>query len=252
VAKPELGFDGFEGIDWDLEGNDVVNSPWNYFTVEVLNLMGEISQLAKRDGYIVTIAPAQSYLDVDTNLFDRSCSHVAPWQPDFPYHGHNTYAPILAKYGNTQITNPDGLIQTVPTFDFISIQLYEGWSRANNVINNNMPAANYIVQLVEKLLAGWEINFSSDPDMGIETQRMRVVPTQLVIGLANGWAGPRPDKFLLVYPEEARQAYEILQARGLTPRGFMFWSILDEGTPVNGDPLYLAKDLNSFLKIRPN
>jgi len=235
-----------------MEGNDIVSSPWNRFSVEVLNLMGEISQLAKRDGYIVTIAPAQSYLDVETNLFDRDCTHVAPWKPDFPYHGHNTYAPILAKYGSTQITHPNGQTQIVPTFDFISIQLYEGWSRANNVINNHMSAADYIVDLVEKMLEGWEINFSSDPDIGIETQRVRVIPTQLVIGLANGWAGPRPEKFLLVYGDEARQAYEILTARGIAPRGFMFWSIFDEGTLVNGVPLYLAKDLNSFLKIRPN
>ena len=37
----------FHGIDWDLEGNDDLLSQFNTFTPECLQLMGEISILAK-------------------------------------------------------------------------------------------------------------------------------------------------------------------------------------------------------------
>ena len=75
-----------------------------------------MSALAKRDGYLVAMAPAQSYLDAGTSDFSR---HVnlpprEPWQPSFFYSGRNVYAYILAVYGTD-------------LFDFISIQLYEGW-----------------------------------------------------------------------------------------------------------------------------
>jgi hypothetical protein len=35
VARPDMGFCGFDGIDWDLEGNDNASSPYNHFTLEV-------------------------------------------------------------------------------------------------------------------------------------------------------------------------------------------------------------------------
>jgi hypothetical protein len=37
--------------------------------VEVLDLMGEMSQRAKREGYIVAMAPMESYLDPTTSTF---------------------------------------------------------------------------------------------------------------------------------------------------------------------------------------
>ena len=37
--------------------------------VEVLDLMGKMSQRAKKDGYIVAMAPMESYLDPSTSLF---------------------------------------------------------------------------------------------------------------------------------------------------------------------------------------
>jgi hypothetical protein len=36
-----------------------------------LDLMGGMSQLAKRDGYVVAMAPMESYLDPSTHTFDR-------------------------------------------------------------------------------------------------------------------------------------------------------------------------------------
>jgi hypothetical protein len=35
VSRPEVGFCGFDGIDWDLEGNDNISSPYNQFSIEV-------------------------------------------------------------------------------------------------------------------------------------------------------------------------------------------------------------------------
>lgn len=37
----------FHGIDWDLEGNDDLDSPYNIFTLECLDKIGAISQMAK-------------------------------------------------------------------------------------------------------------------------------------------------------------------------------------------------------------
>jgi len=250
VARPELDFNGFEGLDWDLEGANNANSPDNFFTVGVLDLMGEFSQLAKAAGYINSLAPPQSYLDYDTQSFDQSVLHAPSWEPNFSYQGHNTYAPVLAKYGTTTITQ-NGQLLAVPTFDFISIQLYESWSRANYLINKlKVPVGTYLTELVEGMIAGWQVDFSSDPQIGLKTQNVTVLSSQLVIGLANAWAGPRPAKCLLVYPEEAQAGYEALLAKKMQPKGFMFWDIQDEGKDVNGQPFYLAKGLNSFLKIR--
>jgi hypothetical protein len=36
----------FDGIDWDLEGNDDLKSPYNHFSLDCLDNMGEISELA--------------------------------------------------------------------------------------------------------------------------------------------------------------------------------------------------------------
>ena len=85
VARPERGWAGFAGFDWDIEGNDDLESPSNHFTVETLRLMGEMSVLAKAAGAIVAMAPAQSYLDPSTDEFSRSVSFPPhePWQPDF-------------------------------------------------------------------------------------------------------------------------------------------------------------------------
>lgn len=53
----------FAGIDWDMEGNDDLPQ-YNTFSVPVLNLMGEMSQMAKRDGYFMSLVPSQSLFDV--------------------------------------------------------------------------------------------------------------------------------------------------------------------------------------------
>jgi len=52
--KEQVG-DLFHGIDWDLEGNDDLTSPYNYFTLECLDKLGEISQMAKQGRLLVII-----------------------------------------------------------------------------------------------------------------------------------------------------------------------------------------------------
>lgn len=37
----------FDGIDWDLEGHDRIDSPTNFFTTDCLEKIGVVSQLAK-------------------------------------------------------------------------------------------------------------------------------------------------------------------------------------------------------------
>ena len=39
-------------------GNDDFQSKYNIFTPQCLDLMGQMSQLAKQDGYVVAMAPA--------------------------------------------------------------------------------------------------------------------------------------------------------------------------------------------------
>ena len=90
------------------------------------------------------------------------------------------------------------------TFDFVTIQLYEGYSHAEYNITQKQPPtppAEYLLRFVKSVLAGWDIDYSTDTDLNYPVQRrMRLSQTQLVVGLANGWAGD--GKFLLIYPEE--------------------------------------------------
>jgi len=115
ISKPALNFSGFDGIDWDLEGNDTPTSQWNMFTQKTLDLMGTLSKAAHDDGFIVTLVPPESYFDVTTSSYDRSLTHPypEPWHPEFLYHGRNVYT----------------------FFDLIDIQLYESYSHATYYID---------------------------------------------------------------------------------------------------------------------
>jgi hypothetical protein len=242
----------YEGFDWDIEGNDDSASPYNYFTSDCLDLMGVMSQLAKHDGFIVSMAPAESYLDVTTSLFDQSLTHNYPeWetlQPDFRYHGRNVYGYLYATYGLTDITTSLSAHQfVIPTFDFVSIQLYESYTHAvYNVSILGTSPSDYLIQYIPLLYHGWDVFFNSTLPTHIS-----IPPTQLVIGFANGWADGT--KSLLVWPEEVGVAYDHLSQLSLQPRGFMFWDIADEGRVVTGTDreLWMASGLNEFLHTRP-
>jgi len=240
----------FDGFDWDIEGNDDASSPYNTFSTACLDAMGIISQCAKRKGYIFAMAPAESYLDPHCDLFDRSLQHAYPeWlelQPNFKYHGHNAYAYIMSKYGKTTLNSGE----EIDTFDFVMVQLYEGYSHALynlDVLKETVDPAEYVTDLVGRFKSGWTVPFSTDAELGHPDALVSLDPHKLVLGLANGWAGD--GKFLFIPPETLERIYAALEVAHLQVRGFGFWNIKDEGLkPTNYDKeVWLAKDLKRIL-----
>ena len=220
----------------------------------------------------------ESYLDPTRHGFDRSLLHeYDEWVsivPGFRYHGLNTYAYLIDKYGySCSDFNPSSGVMMIEeqqqqqqhTFDLVILQLYEGYSHAeyhttqlkecsnDGVLTEcNQPTDEYIVSVVRSLIRGWDIDYTQDKELNYPYKNtMRIDKTRIVIGLANGWAGD--GKFFLAYPEEVEMAYTSLLATDEEPRGFAFWNILDEGrsSPRRPhQPVWMATGLNKFLNIR--
>jgi Glycosyl hydrolases family 18 len=251
VANKNFDFAGFDGFDWDLEGNDDPNSIWNAFTVDCLDLIGQMSSLAKKDGYITTLAPAESYFDPSTNAFDRSLKHTyKEWEPtlNFAYHGRNCYAYVYSKYEMT--TLEDGGV--VPTFDWVFLQLYEGYSHIlYNTTKLQQPAADYIVAVTKALQDGWIVNFSSDLTLAYPDAHVSLPSSSLLIGLANGWADN--SKFLRLDDGQLKAAANALKENEMHVKGWGFWDIADEGRMVEGAEFWLTstlRDLSSYSSRR--
>lgn len=242
----------FHGIDWDFEGNDDVASPLNYFHQTELDSMGHISQQMKDEGYIVTIAPPQSYLNFDSSGFTQSVNITQDrgWHDDFSYFGNNIYAYTLYKYGTY--------------IDLVSIQLYESYSNAAMSIYHDGNTAedyiyNYIYNIAHVNKQSFLVNFTQDLQlegtMGSSSVRVPMELNKLVIGLANGWAFNNNtlnnnNKTVYISPMECQRAYNRLinSVHGdLSPRGFMFWTIDSEGS--NG--VYMARGISNFLHTKP-
>lgn len=232
----------FHGLDWDLEGNDTLENDENLFTAECLDKMGEISRVAKADGYIIGMAPPQSYLDaVDgSSHFSRYVNLTdsqRQWHGDFHYFGANVFAYLLAKYGDY--------------IDVVSVQLYESYSRAAEAVyNEDQQPWEYLLQYVSRLHANdfqYYVAFSEDAQVGLSGCNVTVPLSKLVFGLANGWADTKDEKTVYISPQQVQMAWTVLHEKDLLPRGFMFWTIDEEGT--NG--VNLARGLNSVLHIRP-
>jgi len=173
------GFEnGFDGIDWDLEGADDQSSDINNFTVDKIKLIADFSKLAKKDGFITSIAPPQSYLDVGTSEFSMKLTHKAThWHDEFEYAGRNAYAPWLVMHD----------------WDIVNLQLYESWSPADHFMGGrSIDPAVYLPDLVAAMAKGWKVKFSQVPELGMADQVVKVRPDQLVIGLANSWSNPLP------------------------------------------------------------
>lgn len=267
--KEQLG-DMFHGVDWDLEGHDNYDSPTNFFTIECLNKMGTISQLLKRgtvhcdcncvpgacqnltsiwflsfhfvDGYTVGMAPPQSYLDLHGDgRFSRRVNLKEParaWHPEFSYFGRNVYAYLLAKFGDS--------------IDFVSIQFYESYSKAGMALHEeHITAADYLQRFVESAAEGGclsaVIDFAEDEEVGLSKKTIQLPLSKLVFGFANGWADDGNDKTLYFAPEQVQKAWKALDSKGQLPRGFMFWTINEEGIS-NG--IYYARELSQILHNR--
>jgi len=236
--------DIFHGIDWDLEGDTRLDSPTNYFTIDCLENMGRFSQVASEDGYIVSMAPPQSYLDIQTNGFSRyvnltDTSKVRDgWHNDFHYFGLNVFSYLLSKYGKY--------------IDFVSIQFYESYSRAGlDIYHKQMNPEEYLTSYVKDLVLNKKesflVEFEQDPLLNYPSHQVSFPLSKLVFGFSNGWAAVSSnDKVVYMNPAQIEAAYKSLLDINLAPRGFMFWVIDEEGK--NG--VNFARSLNDILRIR--
>ena len=242
ISSEENEFYGFDGIDWDIEGNDDKLSSHNHFTYKELDIIGEFSVLLKKEGYLVTMVPPESYLDPSTSEFSLSLLHNYPeWEkevPDFTYHARNVYAYLIAKF-------------SLNTFDFVSVQLYEGYAHAlYKYERKKISLGEIIYELVSNLTKGFIVDFSKDENSGLGKKLIKIPEEKITIGLANGWAS---GKFLFVNEKDIVEGYKYLKEHNIDVRGFFFWDIQDEGSiPLsdNADeksPFYLAKILNSII-----
>lgn len=185
------------------------------------------------------MAPAQSYLDIDSATFSRFVNLTDPkqreWHADFSYFGANVYAYILHRYGDY--------------VDLVSIQYYESYSRAAQAIyHDGVNASDYLIRFVKALVANHEtvrVDFSSDPDVGLLISDVPLPLHKLVFGLGNGWtSGAGDDKAVFVAPDQVEAAWNALRADKVLPRGLMFWTINAEGE----NDIYLARDFRRILQ----
>ena len=98
--------------------------------------------------------------------------------------------------------------------------------------------------------AGWRVNFSSDPSVGLPSQTVRVPAARLVVGFSRGGGG---GKSVYIPPSEIAAAYAEL-APSERPRGLMFWNMVNDGGPVNGsatETADFARSFNAILHTRP-
>jgi len=243
VSRPSLNFSGFDGIDWDIEGNNYQASQWNMFSQECLDVMGEMSKAAHQDGFLVTLVPPESYFDVTTSDYDRSLVHAypEPWHPEFKYHGHNVYTYLIAKY-------------TLEIFDLVDIQLYESYSHATYYINQlGVSPSEYLVDWVQNVTNGWVVNFENDPSSGLQNQMISVDSKKLIIGFSFGNNGN--GRTVFIWPKDVGSAWKAMKGKNIVqPRGVMYWNAhLDQLGIFNGTKktnYSLAKGFNSFLNTR--
>ncbi|GMH85926.1 hypothetical protein TrST_g9946 [Triparma strigata] len=208
----------YDGLDWDLEGNDALTSQWNYFSKECLLLMGDLSQLLHDAGYIVSMAPPESYLDIQTTEFSKYVNLTYPsddWNidPPFSYHGHNTYALPLAMH-------PDA-------FDFINFQIYETKSHASyNTTILGTEQADYLVSYINMLLhTPLTVDFSTDEDFSSLGLQTIDIQDKIVVGFiaAGGIGGP-------ITAANATKAYQQVEEMGEgNIRGWFYWCLADDG-----------------------
>jgi chitinase len=221
----------FDGIDWDYEGHDDLNSPRSKFTLETLNIMADFSVYAKRKyEMIVSMAPAESYLDAmaEEGSLDASFSLNLDLPPrawtssnnatdedreliqsvGFSHAGRQCYAYVLAKAG-------------LDIFDWISIQLYEAYSPfAHALSHRKVDPVDALMARIRRLTNGYTI--TEIPDLTFSEYHLKVPLNKLVIGVANKWADGL--KFCKVKPECLKSTYQsTLSEYGQGFLGVMFW-----------------------------
>mmetsp|Transcript_7730 Transcript_7730/g.11254 ORF Transcript_7730/g.11254 Transcript_7730/m.11254 type:complete len:415 (-) Transcript_7730:87-1331(-) len=237
----------FDGIDWDLEGHDDRTAPTSLFAITTLDIMADFSLEAKtRYGMSVSLAPAESYLDAMAGPeSDEEFSLLLNLPPlaylngsdddrallentGFSHAGRQAYAYVLHRAG-------------IDSFDWVSIQLYESYSRFLHETTRAEPQpitqVDALLNRVESFRSGYFVNL---PDY--KRVRIHVPLSKLVFGVANAWADGK--KVVQVDPESLRQAEQILQKRyksGL--KGCMYWTIEEEGR----DNVFMSSALASVF-----
>lgn len=204
----------FDGLDWDLEGNDSLTSSANYFSKESLTLMADLSRILHDQGFIISMAPPESYLDIQTTTFSKYVNLTYPsddWgdDPPFSYHGHNTYAVPLA-------LEPDA-------FDFISIQIYETKSHASyNTSILGTPQVEYMQSYIKSLVTdGITVDFTTDEDFGyLGVQRIDLSGRVIVGLISNGGVGGP------ITAANASEAWRGVEGENIN--GFFYWCIGDD------------------------
>ena len=197
-------------------------------------------------GYVVTMAPPQSYLDIDSPKFSRLVNLTDDsrgWQraSDFSYYGRNVYAYLLAKYGDY--------------IDLISIQFYESYARSvQAVVVDGMSASSYLVDYVTRLAnlpsESFRVDFSTDPSAGLPPTDVKFPLSKLVLGFANGWAAPHDtkkqnEKVFFASATDIEAAWDRLKSSNqeFLPRGLMYWTINEEGL----NDVHFARDLGNII-----
>ena len=146
------------------------------------------------------------------------------------------YAYVLKQYGEW--------------IDLVSIQFYESYSRAAQAIYaNKVKPSHYLIGYVQQLTLtnqSFWVDFSQDPAVSVTPGNVSLPLSKLVLGFANGWAKDNNDKVVYIPPSEVNAAWHFLKENQLLPRGFMFWTIDEEGS----NEVNLARDLGMILNAQ--
>jgi chitinase len=242
----------FDGIDWDYEGHDDVTAPTAQFTIETLDIMVDFSLEAKRHGLIVSMAPAESYMDstIQSGSTDEQFSLALNLPPrawttsnhasdedraivasnKFSHAGRQCYAYVLAKAGKD-------------TFDWISIQFYEVYSPfAHDIHRRNLDPVDALMMRIHRLVVeGYTVTnlplVSPSSTTSLEYE-LRIPFSKLVLGIANGWADGL--KFCKIDPSAVKSTSNAaLDKYGQGYLGVMFWTIEEEGSTNDRRMTYL-------------
>eukprot|EP00578_Thalassiosira_sp_NH16_P000238 CAMPEP_0181134958 /NCGR_PEP_ID=MMETSP1071-20121207/32367_1 /TAXON_ID=35127 /ORGANISM="Thalassiosira sp., Strain NH16" /LENGTH=441 /DNA_ID=CAMNT_0023221515 /DNA_START=408 /DNA_END=1733 /DNA_ORIENTATION=- len=272
----------FDGVDWDYEGHDDLSSPTAQFTLETLDVMADFSVEAKRRGMVVSMAPAESYLDATIatapgrrssgsidgefslalNLPPRSWSsdryHATDEdrelirQTGFSHAGRQCYAYVLARAGSD-------------TFDWIAVQLYESYSPfAHDVVRRRRTldqrgVEEALMTRVRGLVEGYTVtgmppssslSLSTDENFSSSSleYEVKLRASQIVLGIANGWADGV--KVCKVEATAVRSAFESTMAEyGEGFLGVMFWTIEEEGDEDDDDARMANSLRREFEKL---
>mmetsp|Transcript_82293 Transcript_82293/g.130119 ORF Transcript_82293/g.130119 Transcript_82293/m.130119 type:complete len:223 (-) Transcript_82293:133-801(-) len=200
-----------------------------------MQLVVDMSSFAKKAGYLVTMAPVQSYFDVTTSKFNRFLNNSnEDYHPDFFYRGRNSYAYWWA-------AAPEG------TFDLVTIQLYETYSPAMQALHSGISGEKYLQSYAAHFLKGWTVHFD-DPTLPLQGDvKIQVPSSKLLLGLSFG----SPPKWAFFWPAQVAAAYQAAK-EAERPRGYSFWMIGFEDSFRNrsNGTLSFARGLNQFLHVR--